>query len=64
MHPGVYNTEMLKQQYDPVHKNEKLYVKVSYPNPDNTGIPVREIVRESQLTEEDKKSGNVEAYLR
>lgn len=64
MHPGVYNTEMLKQQYDPVYKNEKLYVKVSYPNADNTGIPVREIVRESQLTEEDKKSGNVEAYLR
>lgn len=64
MHPGVYNTEMLKQQYDPVHKNEKLYVKVTYPNADSTGVPIREIVRESQLTEEDRKSGNVEAYLR
>ena len=64
LEPGVYNTELLKQQYDPVNKDEKLYVKVEYKDGDNLGIPTRTIVRESQLTEEDKKSGNYEPYMR
>jgi len=63
MKPGIYNTELLKQQYDPVTK-EKLYIKVDYKDGNNIGIPTRTIIRESQLTEEDKKSGNYEPYMR
>lgn len=63
MKPGIYNTELLKQQYDPVTK-EKLYTKVEYKDGNNIGIPTRTIIRESQLTEEDKKSGNYEPYMR
>lgn len=63
MKPGVYNTEMLKQQYDPVTK-EKLYVKVTYANEDKTGIPTRKIIKESDLTQEDKESGLIENYMR
>lgn len=61
--PGIYNTEHLKQQYDPV-TNERLYVKYTYPTPDQKGIPKKDILRESQLTEEDKQSELVESYLR
>lgn len=61
--PGIYNTEHLKQQYDPITK-ERLYVKYVYPNADNTGVPQKEIVKESQLTEEDKKSKLVESYIK
>ncbi len=35
-----------------------------YPNADNTGVPQKEIVKESQLTEEDKKSKLVESYIK
>lgn len=61
--PGVYNTEQLKQQYDPITK-ERLYVKYVYPNPDNTGIPQKEIIKESELTDEDRNSGLVESYIK
>ena len=53
---GVYNVEYLKQQYDPI-TNEKLYEIIKYPNPDNTGVPYREIIKESvynNLSEEEK----------
>lgn len=63
MNPGIYNTEFLKQQYDPITK-DKLYIKYTYPNKDNTGVPTKKIIRESELTEEDKKSELVENYLK
>jgi hypothetical protein len=53
---GVYNVEYLKQQYDPI-TNEKLYEIIKYPNDDNTGMPYREIIKESaynNLSEEEK----------
>lgn len=56
MNGGVYNVEYLKQQYDPV-TNEKLYEIIKYPNEDNTGMPYREIIKESaynSLSEEEK----------
>jgi hypothetical protein len=57
MREGLYNMEHLKQQYDPMTK-EKLYEIITYPNPDNTGMPIRDIVRESELknrSEEEQK---------
>ena len=53
---GVYNVEYLKQQYDPI-TNEKLYEIIKYPNDDNTGMPYREIIKETaynNLSEEEK----------
>lgn len=63
MQPGIYNTETLKQQYDPL-TGDKLYIKTTYPNPDGTGIPSRKIIKERDLTEEDKKSNNLENYMK
>lgn len=48
MKGGIYNIEYLKQQYDPI-TGEKLYEIMRYPNPDGTGIPMRDIVKESNL---------------
>jgi TRAP-type C4-dicarboxylate transport system substrate-binding protein len=56
MDGGVYNVEYLKQQYDPI-TNEKLYEVIKYPNEDGTGMPYREIIKEStynELSEEEK----------
>jgi len=56
MNGGIYNVEYLKQQYDPIN-NEKLYEVIKYPNSDNTGMPYREIIKESaynNLSEEEK----------
>ena len=58
MPQGIYNTEMLKQQYDPV-TGEELYMKISY---DENGRPQRDIVRKSQITQEDIDSGNARVY--
>ena len=57
MKGGIYNVEYLKQQYDPITK-EKLYEIIKYPNEDGTGMPYREIIKESAynaLSEDDKK---------
>lgn len=57
MREGLYNMEHLKQQYDPI-TGEKLYEIITYPNPDNTGMPIRDIIRESELknrSEEEQK---------
>lgn len=48
MEGGVYNIEYLKQQYDPL-TGEKLYEIMRYPNPDGTGVPTRNIIKESVL---------------
>jgi len=48
MKGGIYNIEYLKQQYDPI-TGEKLYEIMRYPNPDGTGVPMRDIVKESNL---------------
>lgn len=56
MNGGIYNVEYLKQQYDPIN-NEKLYEIIKYPNSDNTGMPYREIIKESvynALSDEEK----------
>lgn len=57
---GTYNVENLKQQYDPI-TGEKLYEIIKYHNSDNTGMPYREIIKESAynaLSEEEKKLAN------
>ena len=56
MKGGIYNVEYLKQQHDPITK-EKLYEVIKYPNEDETGMPYREIIKESAynaLSEEEK----------
>lgn len=56
MKGGIYNVEYLKQQHDPITK-EKLYEVIKYPNEDGTGMPYREIIKESAynaLSEEEK----------
>lgn len=58
MPQGIYNTEMLKQQFDPV-TGEELYMKISY---DETGRPQRDIVRKSQVTQQEIDNGEVRVY--
>lgn len=58
MPAGIYNTSTLKQQFDPITK-EELYQTISY---DEEGKPVRNIVRKSQVSQEEIDNGNARLY--
>ena len=54
MPEGIYNTDTLKQQFDPV-TGEALYAIITE---DEEGFH-RDIIRESELTEEQKKDARL-----
>ena len=58
MPQGIYNTSLLKQQYDPVTGAE-LSQKIVY---DSEHKPHREIVRKSQITQEEIDKGDARVY--
>lgn len=58
MPEGTYNTELLKQQFDPI-TGEELYQVISE---DEEGKIVRDIVRKSQLTQEQIDNDNARIY--
>jgi hypothetical protein len=58
MPAGIYNTSTLKQQFDPITK-EELYQTISY---DSEGKPIRNIVRKSQVTQDMIEKGEARLY--
>ena len=58
MPAGIYNTSTLKQQFDPITK-EELYQTISY---DSEGKPIRNIVRKSQVTKDMIDKGDARLY--
>lgn len=58
MPQGIYNTSLLKQQFDPI-TGEELYQKIVY---DTENKPHREIVRKSQVTQEEIDKGDARVY--
>lgn len=58
MPQGIYNTAQLKQQFDPI-TGEELYQVISY---DEENRPSRNIVKKSQITQDDIDSGKARIY--
>ena len=58
MPQGIYNTSLLKQQFDPI-TGEELYQKIVY---DSENKPHREIVKKSQVTQEEIDKGDARVY--